>query len=146
MPRQVGASWLRRRLWVIALVVVVVAGGSIAWAVSSSKGGPLPTISVQPPVATTLSWFSAVNSQDMPLALAHFVPADRGMMEWSQWGPPFNNLHCSLSSEVAKDAHVLCTFDKINDPETGMSNTSFWSVYLQQEPSGRWLINSYGQP
>jgi hypothetical protein len=27
----------------------------------------------------------------------------------------------------------------------GMSNTSFWDVYLQQESSGRWLINNYGQ-
>ena len=93
-----------------------------------------------------MSWFRAVNSRNKPLALAHFVPADRGQMEWSGWVPSFNHLHCSLSSGTANAARVICTFDDINDPQAGMSNTTFWSVYLQREPSGRWLINGYGQP
>ena len=38
-----------------------------------------------------------------------------------------------------------CTYAEINDPSTGMSNQDFWDVYLQREPSGRWLINNYGQ-
>jgi hypothetical protein len=118
----------------------------MAGLLASCGSGPLPHIASEPPVATTLSWFSAVNRHNMPLALAHFLPADRGQMEWSQWGPPFTHLHCSLSSGTAKDAHVYCTFDKINDPDTGMSNVSFWSVYLQRDSSGRWLINGYGQP
>jgi hypothetical protein len=81
----------------------------------------------------------------MPLALAHFVPADREMMEWSSWGPPFTHLHCRLQSEVAASAVVGCNFAEINDPDTGMSNVSGWNVYLQQDSSGRWLINNYGQ-
>lgn len=67
-------------------------------------------------------------------------------MEWSQWGPPFTHLHCSQSSDTATRAHVYCTFDKINDPGTGMSNVSFWSVYMQRDASGPWLISGYGQP
>jgi hypothetical protein len=81
----------------------------------------------------------------MSLALAHFVPADRKMMQWSSWGPPFTHLRCSLRGGGATTAVVYCTFDEINDPDMGMSNTSFWNVYLQRESSGRWLITNYGQ-
>jgi hypothetical protein len=112
----------------------------------SSYSGSLPQIEVQSPVNTTVAWFKALNDQNASLALAHFVPADRGMMRWSQWGPPFNHLRCSLRAQTSGDqADVRCTFDDINDPDTGMSNVSFWDVYLQREPSGRWLINNYGQ-
>lgn len=81
----------------------------------------------------------------MPLALAHFVPADRGMMQWKSWGPPFMDLHCSLRVAGATTAMVHCAFDEINDPDMGMSNTSFWDVHLQRDASGRWLIDNYGQ-
>ena len=134
------------RMWMIALAILIVGGLGAAWTVrSSSQGGRLPTIAIQSPVATTLSWFSAVNDQNMPLALAHFAPSARGQMEWSSWGPPFTHLHCSLQSKAAANAHVYCTFADINDPDTGMSNISFWTVYLQRRSSGRWLINNYGQ-
>lgn len=130
----------------IALAVVILGGLGAAWALSSSpKSGPLPTIAIQSPVATTLSWFSAVNDQNLPLALAHFAPGARGQMQWSSWGPPFTHLHCSLESKATTNAQVYCTFADINDPDTGMSNVSNWAVYLQRESSGRWLINSYGQ-
>jgi hypothetical protein len=133
-----------RRRWIVALIAIV-GGSSIAVAVVASQRGPLPKIAVQRPVATTLSWFSAVNAQNKGLALAHFVPADREMMEWSSWGPPFTHLRCSLQSGSASAAVVSCTFADINDPDAGMSNVSSWSVYLQRESSGRWLINNYGQ-
>jgi hypothetical protein len=131
----------------LAALVVVIAGGSGAlWAsLTPGRSAHLPTIAVRSPVATTLSWFSAVNDQNKPLALAHFVPADRQMMEWSSLGPPFVRTRCSLHSASTRNAVVYCTFDDINDPGTGMSNVSFWNVYLQREPSGRWLINNYGQ-
>jgi hypothetical protein len=94
---------------------------------------------------TTLSWFSAINSHNKQLALEHFVPADRGMMEWSFWGPPFTHLHCSLTSGNASNADVYCTFATINDPAVGMSNESFWSVSLRRVHAGPWLIDNYGQ-
>ena len=111
----------------------------------ASYSGPLPQIQVQSPVETTIGWFKAVDDRNAPLALAHFAAAVRDQMKWSSWGPPFTHLHCSPQSESAKEAEVDCTYAEINDPSTGMSNQDFWDVYLQREPSGRWLINNYGQ-
>ena len=48
---------------------------------------PAPPIAIQSPVATTVSWFRAVNDHNMPLAQEHFVSANRDMMNWSSWGP-----------------------------------------------------------
>ena len=131
---------------------LICAGALLGLAACGASGGarfvsdpPVPTIAIQSPVATTLSWFAAVNAHDKPLALAHYVAADRHMMEWSSWGPPFKHLRCSQRSGSATSAVVTCTFDEINDPTGGMSNTSFWDVYLQREPPGPWLINGYGQ-
>lgn len=111
----------------------------------TSLHGGLPSIAVQSPVATTLSWFAAVNANNKPLALAHFAAADRDQMEWSSWAPRFKHLRCSQESGSATSADVTCTFDEINDPDAGMSNTTFWDVYLQRVPPGPWLINGYGQ-
>jgi hypothetical protein len=104
---------------------------------------PPPPIAIQPPVATTLSWFQAVNAHNMPVAQEHFVRTDRDMMNWTSWGPPFKDLHCRLSSATRSSADVYCTFATINSDD--MSNVSFWDVYLQRDQSGRWLINNYGQ-
>jgi hypothetical protein len=114
--------------------------GSLSW-----RTGKVPAIPVQPPVATTLSWFAAVNAHKQSLALAHFVPAHRQMMEWSSWPPPFRHLQCTLMSGSATNSQVRCTFDEITDPSSGMSNTNFWDVSLQRHPPGPWLINNYGQ-
>jgi hypothetical protein len=124
--------------------VTLVAGLSVAvWAIQTARDGDGPKITIQSPVATTLSWFAALNQHDKPLALAHFVVADRDMMEWSFWGPPFKDLHCSLTSATATRADVYCTFDDINSG--AMSNVDFWSVSLQRSSPGPWLINNYGQ-
>lgn len=146
VPRRGGGRWPSTLRWVLALVVVVVTGSSIGWAVSSSQQSERsPTIAVHSPVLTTLSWFQAVNAHDMALAVAHFVPADRGMMEWSSWGPPFTHIHCSARSVTTSKASVYCTFANIDYPATGMSNVSFWDVSLTRESSGPWLIDHYGQ-
>jgi len=105
----------------------------------------LPKIQVQSPVETTVAWFTAVNDQNAPLALAHFAPAAREQMEWSQWGQPFRHLRCSLQSATTSTAVVGCSFATINDPDTGMDNDSAWSVDLQRAQSGPWLINNYGE-
>lgn len=42
-------------------------------------------------------------------------------------------------------ASVYCKFNNINDPNMGMSNVNFWTVALRRDPSGRWLIDNYGQ-
>jgi hypothetical protein len=134
------------RLMGLTTLALVAAAGSGAWTLrTSGRSAPLRTIAVQSPVASTLSWLSAIEDQNKPMALAHFVPADRQMMEWSSWGPPFTHTHCSLEARDGTNAVVYCIFDDINDAGIGMSNVSWWSVSLQREPSGRWLINNYGQ-
>ena len=127
------------------LIIAIVAGTGISWAVLSSRSGPTPKIALQSPVDTALSWFSAINSHNTQLALEHFVPAERGMMKWSSWGPPFTHLDCSLTSETASHADVYCTFATINDPAVGTGNESFWSVSLRRDHVGPWLIDNYGQ-
>lgn len=132
-------STLRR---VLASVAALVGVGA---ALPGCSSAPPPPIAIQSPVATTLSWFKAVNAHNMPLAQEHFVRADRGMMDWASWGPAFTDLRCHLRSGHAKSANVYCSFSPITDADTGMSGDAFWDVYLQREPSGRWLINNYGQ-
>jgi len=140
------SRWRRsRRLRFIVLGVVIAAVAFITLAIRSLENGPAPKIAIQPPVATTLSWFASINAHDKPLAVAHFVPVDRDMMDWSNWGVPFKGLHCSLMNRSTSRASVYCKFDDINNANMGMSNVSFWTVSLQRESSGRWLINNYGQ-
>lgn len=127
------------------MLLVAIVGGGVAWAVHHSNSGSLPTIAVQSPVDTTEAWFGAVNVQNMPLAQAHFASADREQMNWSSWGKPFTDLHCSLTSQSQNSAGVYCTFATQNDPATEMSNVNFWSVHLIRASSGRWLITNYGQ-
>jgi len=67
-------------------------------------------------------------------------------MDWSQWGPPFTHLHCSLRSRSTATADVYCTFAPQNDPVKGMSGDSYFSFGLERAHSGRWLITGYGQP
>jgi hypothetical protein len=133
------------RFRIVALAMVVAAVALITLLIRFHENEASPKIAIQPPVATTLSWFAAINAHDKPLAVAHFVPADRDMMEWSNWGEPFRDIHCSLMNSATSRASVYCKFNDINDANMGMSNVSFWTVSLQREPSGRWLINNYGQ-
>jgi hypothetical protein len=129
----------------VAVLAVIVAGVVVASLVIRTQESGPKQIAIQSPINTTLSWFAAINARDMPLALAHFVPVDRDMMEWSSWGVPFEDVHCSLMNRSTARASVYCTFNDINDANMGMSNVSFWTVSLQRERSGRWLINNYGQ-
>ena len=72
-----------RRAALVAVLALVIVGG--VWTVHHFVSESQPTIAVQLPVRTTEAWFAAVNAQDMPLAQAHFVPADRDQMNWSSW-------------------------------------------------------------
>ena len=125
--------------WSGAVTALVAVSGSL----TGCGSAPPTPIAIQPPVATTLSWFQAVNAHNMPVAQEHFVPSDRDMMAWSSWEPPFKDLQCQLSSATTRRADVYCTFATINSDD--MNNVSFWNVYLQRDESGRWLMNSDGQ-
>jgi hypothetical protein len=132
-----------KRRVVAGVVVLVILAAGVAWAYHNSE--KQPTVANQSPVLTTEAWFAAVNAHDMPLAKAHFAPADRSEMDWSSWGQPFTDLHCSQGPHSQSSAVVNCTFATQNDPNTGMSNVNAWSVTLTHEKTGRWLITTYGQ-
>ncbi len=137
---------------VLAVVVFILVAGGAAWPLYRHEAnrphfqvGHLPSIAVQSPLRSAEAWFGAINAHNMPLAEAHFAPRYRDQMEWSSWGPPFQDLHCVLSSENSESAVVGCSFKAIYDADTGMSGDSGWSVSLHRQSSGRWLITNYGQ-
>jgi hypothetical protein len=136
---------LPRAVVVVVLLVMLTAVGGGTWFVHHLQGDPHPPIAVQSPVRSTEAWFAAVNAKNMPLAQAHFAPADRALMDWSSWGQPFIDLHCSMTTHSENSAWVYCTFADQNDPSTGMSNVNFWTVELVRDKSGHWLITNYGQ-
>jgi hypothetical protein len=136
---------LLKSITITVMLFIVLAIGA-EWTIHHFNPGPHPKIAIQSPVRTTEAWFAAVNAQNMPLAQAHFAPADRDQMDWSSWGQPFTHLHCSLTSRSQRSAGVNCTFSPQTDPSSGMSGDDFWTVDLVREPSGRWLITGYGQP
>jgi hypothetical protein len=104
--------------------------------------------SYQSPEQATLSWFYAINHKDKAAALAHFEPAVAEQMDWgngdtSTW-PTFSLLHCKPTSQSATTASVYCTFSESQAPAVGNPD-SFWTVDLQRQSDGRWLISNYGQ-
>ena len=95
-----------------------------------------------------MSWFYAVNHKDMAAAISHFAPAAAAQMEW--YGgpsayPTFSELHCRQVSTDGSTASVLCTFTELHSPP-GTQIDNFWTVELQRQPDGRWLITGYGTP
>ena len=46
--------------------------------------------------------------------------------------------------DQATTASVDCAFSESQAPAVGNPD-SFWTVSLQRQPDGRWLIDSYGQ-
>jgi hypothetical protein len=136
---------LRRSVVISGVVLVVVVASGIGWAVHHASNEPLTKGDFQSPLSATYAWFASVNAHDMPDAQAHFAPADRDQMNWSSWGQPFTDLHCSLWKHSQSSAVVNCSFATQNDPDSGMSNVDGWSVFLTHEVSGRWLITTYGQ-
>jgi len=102
----------------------------------------------QSPEQATLSWFFAVNHKDKAAAVAHFTPAAAGDMNWgngdtSTWAT-FSALQCKQISASAVSAVVYCTFKESQAPSVGNPD-SYWTVSLERQTDGRWLINNYGQ-
>ena len=139
----------------IACAVAVSGCGSSPESKASSPSAPTPgradlpaASSYQSPEQATLSWFYAVNHKDKAAAVAHFESAAADQMDWgggdtSTW-PTFSALHCQPTSQSATTALVYCTFSESQAPAVGNPD-SFWTVELQRQPDGRWLISNYGQ-
>jgi len=139
-----GNGFLYRR-W-LSILVTLLALGTVLGACSSSSGSP-PSIAVQSPVGTALSWFKAINENNMPLALAHFASAERSQMEWSGLGSfSFYNVNCHVTSQAAATSQVKCTF-KVRNPPVDLQNDTFWNISFQRKSmSDPWLITGYGTP
>lgn len=117
---------------------------------ASSSGDLNPSAALfQSPEQATLSWFYAINHKDRADAVAHFTHAAGYMMNWgggdtSTW-PTFSSLHCKNAvRQSVSIASVSCTFSESQAPAVGSPDSS-WTVYLHQQPDGRWLIENYGQ-
>ena len=60
--------------------------------------------------------------------------------------PTFSALHCGQFSASGTTAVVLCTFKESQDPAFYVQPDNFYTVGLQRQPDGRWLITNYGTP
>ena len=146
----------------LAAAATVIVGSLVAAGCSASPGPKaLPAVSHDPgqasvsvalfqsPEQATLSWFSAVNRKDKTAAVAHFVSAAKGQMNWGNGGTStwstFSALHCGQVGRSVKAASVRCTFRESRSPSEGNPD-SWWTVYLKRQLDGRWLITGYGQP
>jgi hypothetical protein len=147
----------------IAAAAVVIVGASAVAACSGSAPGSKPPAQTshepgrasvsaaalyQSPVQAALSWFYALNHKDMAAAAAHFEPSRAFMMTAGYGGvsawPNFSALHCRQISAWGNTAVVLCTFNE-SGGLPGTQQDNFWTVDLDQQPDGRWLITNYGQ-
>ena len=99
------------------------------------------------PLQATLSWFAAVNAKDRAAAVAHFLPARADQMNWgggdtATWST-FTGVRCQTTSQAAASAAVYCSFAESASPSEGNPDSS-WTVWLDRQPDGRWLIEDYG--
>ena len=136
---------------VAALLPLVLAGCG-----GSGSNSVSPRVAMQSPEATALSWFSSINTHNMPLAVAHFAPADKGQMDWADFDSvSFSNVRCSLVSQSESkqlfqnrssqaSASVMCTFVPHAPSGDPALSDAFWTVYMKRSSSGPWLISSYG--
>jgi hypothetical protein len=111
-----------------------------------ARASTSPAALYQSPEQATVSWFYALNHKDMTAAVAHFAPAAVSMMDWyggSSAYPTFSSLRCRQVSAYGTTASVLCTFKELH-VEPGTQADNFWTVELQRQPDGRWLITNYG--
>ena len=106
-----------------------------------------PVASFATPLQAALSWFAAVNAKDRAAAVAHFLPARANEMNWgggdtATWST-FTGVRCQTTSQAAASAAVYCSFAESASPSEGNPDSS-WTVWLDRQPDGRWLIEDYG--
>jgi hypothetical protein len=111
-----------------------------------------PTIAAESPVDAALATFQALNTGDMSLAAAHWVPGRGDRV--GQDVPPrdvFQNVQCRPGQrhdggvgDTATDAGVSCEFD-IREMWGGFTAGHWeWGVFLRRQPPGPWLVYDWG--
>ena len=132
--------------WLAVWGAVVAAAVTVAGCGSPQSSNAAVASLYRSPEQATLSWFYAINHKDKADAVAHFTRAAAGQMDWgdtSTWST-FSALRCRPTSLGAVTASVYCTFSEPQTPAVGNPD-SFWTIHLQRQPDGRWLIDNYGQ-
>jgi hypothetical protein len=65
-------------------------------------------------------------------------------MAWSDFGSiSFTNVSCHLVAQTTTTAEVGCTFSE--DAPPGEQEDAGWTISMERQPPGPWLINNYGQ-
>jgi hypothetical protein len=129
--------------------VMIIGALAAAGCGASPPSTPAAAVRYGSPEEATQSWFYAVNHKDGAAAVAHFTRAAAGLMAWgggdtSTW-TTFSALRCQPARlQSATAATVYCSFSESASPSEG-SPDSFWTVWLQRQRDGRWLIDNYGQ-
>jgi hypothetical protein len=129
--------------------VLIAAALAASGCASPPPSAPRAATRYGSPEQATLSWFFAVNHKYGAAAVAHFTRAAAGQMDWgygdtSTWST-FSMLRCKPASKQSPTAAtVYCSFSESQSESEG-SPDSWWSVSLQRQPDGRWLIDNYGQ-
>jgi hypothetical protein len=127
--------------WTVALSVAL--AFALNGCAATPTDAPSLSIAVQSPVDTAYAWFAAINEHNLPLALAHFAPADTGAMEWTDFDSfSFSDVSCSLVSQTSTTADVGCRFTEHAPSYENID--AGWGISLERQPPGPWLINNYG--
>jgi hypothetical protein len=116
--------------------------------VVASCGTTPGSVSRSTPLAAAQSWFQAINTKNLQAAQDAFVPSQRSMMNWgggntATWSS-FTKLHCKTLKNSPRDAIVYCSFSESASSSEGNPD-SFWTISMERNGSGPWLINNYGQ-
>jgi hypothetical protein len=136
-----------RRHWLRVLIVILlaIAGVTFGAFVHMKPNSVSSEIKVEDPSNTAVSWFRSVDSNHLALAIAHFDPPHRYLMQWGNFGSfSFNKVHCVTLTESEHESSVRCTF-RIPNPPPELENVIFWDIHFHKSNSGPWLITSYGQ-
>ena len=122
---------------------------AIGLAVAGCGIGPAPSVAVQSPPDTAYSFLQAMGNGDQARMNTYLVPSRRNTD--SQGDPPpadeFRNLRCSLVADHAgTDTAVVvaCDFDVREDWSGFSAGHCAWTVSLQRQPPGPWLIDNWG--
>ncbi len=100
------------------------------------------------PIETAVSWFHAIDADNVVAARDLFVPSQRRQLAWMN-DPrselsTFSQVRCDTVSMKATRASVYCTF-KESISRSGGNPDSFWNLSMVKRKNGEWRISSYGQ-
>lgn len=126
--------------------IAILASGVILSACGS--GGANTARATESPTQVAMSWFNAINTNDVLAAQKPFQSSRVGQIAWMKEPAAdqsrFTDIHCHNTELTATTAEVLCTFSESASITEGNPDT-FWSISFQRSSTNGWLIDNYGQ-